>query len=275
MKKSHPSHFCPFLSGRKKDALQGIQKLNEVTVLLVAVFVLLEFRNIPYGCSNKLLCLDGLSNAGGAASDDVYYATCGESRASCFETLVDDGSFKTYDDLPGFSSTYRLSNQFCYCLMKEKTQQETSVIGFANLTRSNVNLKDEPGPYCTTSIGAPLIALFTVGALVVTLGECVLPRRISALFVLFGAMLFYAVAFGILAGLRSQCPGRLYADNLYLLGWLCASTSMLAIVGVVYVFILARGRCTTCIAYDGKTDGQRSSMRYADNNSGNKDVIDL
>ena len=68
-RRSRRSLFCcPFVNGDKQNMVDGIKKLNELTVFIVAVYVLIEFRGIPYGCSSQLKnnCLDQFLANGGA-----------------------------------------------------------------------------------------------------------------------------------------------------------------------------------------------------------------
>jgi hypothetical protein len=65
---------CPWINGSKKSSISAIKKINEIAVTLVALFVLLEFRNIPYGCQNtfKNRCLDMYLEAGGLPETDRF-----------------------------------------------------------------------------------------------------------------------------------------------------------------------------------------------------------
>lgn len=274
MARSWKQKICPFLSGSKQGALHAIRKLNEVTVLLVAVFVLLEFRNIPLQCSNYGLCLNAFIAAGGEASDDIWFENCGGLRAKCMENLLKNKKeWKEFGEFDDFNTAFDLRTKLCICLIKENSQDEIASIGFTNLERSSVNLGAEPLPYCSTEIGPILIVIFTFGACVIVIGECVLPRRSSSVIVLIAALLFYIATFSIVLGLKKSCPGRQYQDNLFILSYLCLAAFLLGVVAVGYVYLISKDKCPSVISYGyaGELKRQKSE-KFANDNVGDVEI---
>ena len=112
---------CPFIDGRKDTLVAAIKKVNELTVFLVAVFVLIEFRGQPYGCSNSLKnnCLDQFLAAGGVPESDRFFMECFFERNLCYREMVRDRAFHpdVYRALPPLvESTYRPYVNYCLCL---------------------------------------------------------------------------------------------------------------------------------------------------------------
>jgi hypothetical protein len=127
-------------------------------------------------------------------------------------------------------------------------------IGFTNLSTSLLQpyLVQEPASTCTSALGAPLIALFFAGLLIVYVGECVLPsRRISALLLCVAALCFFGITFGLLVGLQPLCPSPVYRDGINLLGWLCLACALLDLLGLAFLLVIsARGHWARCIYYE-------------------------
>ena len=85
-----------------------------------------------------------------------------------------------------------------------------------------------------------------------------LPRKVGAIILLCGSLVFYASLFGVLAGLQSKCPGAYYRDLVYLAGWLCLGTGLIACIGLVVVVLLTRKQhCQGIVSYDWTKDRKK------------------
>lgn len=161
-----------------------------------------------------------------------------------------------------YDPVYTIDQQYCLCMVAILTPQVITRVGFLNVTTRDISLRSNPSAYCTPALGPWLILIFFVGALLVYVGECALPRRVSAMMLLIGSIFFYGITFAILAGLTSVCPGRVYRDTVTVLGFACLGCTVLALFGLAWMFLVSHKRlcCQKCVSFEDSDDDQQTNV---------------
>lgn len=267
----------PLLGGQKERTWGAIKKLNELSVMLVAVFVLLGFFGIRFGCE-KATCFSLYMGLGAdRAGSFSFLDLCEEDRFKCFQTLVEPG-WTTWKQPPPVvrtldGGTYSIALNFtwerayCFCLMKVSQREGMTEQGFLNLTESDVSLELEPGPTCDRRLGPFVVILFASGTLLVALGELSLPKRRAGILLAVAASVFYAVTIGVLFGAMRLCPGVVYAQQVWALLLLCLAGWAVALCGIVYMVVTDRTRCCSgrLISYTSDNGSSRRTSRRGPN----------
>jgi hypothetical protein len=262
----------PLFFGDKFHTVQAIKRLNELSVTLVSVYVLLTFFDINYGC-DKTFCYSLYMGLGAdRAGTFTYTALCETDRYECFQTLVKPGkcvlalgalcdalflvvdfgwnTFKppapivqTPTGPYSLAMNYSWENAYCYCLMKIKTQTDVTAQNFLNLTHNDVDLYSEPEPTCNESLTVLLIILFASGTVLVGVGEITLANRRAAILLLVSVSVYYAITIGSMFGARTSCPGVVYEQKIYVVLYLCIAGYAVAVCGLIYMIVTDRTRC--------------------------------
>jgi hypothetical protein len=258
----------PLLSGQKERTVGAIKKLNELSVMLVAVFVLLGFFGIRFGCE-KTPCFSLYMGLGAdRAGSFSFLDLCEEDRFKCFQTLVEP-SWSIWKKAPPVINTldggvysvalnFTWERAYCFCLIKVSARGAMTEREFVNLTQDSVDLALEPGPTCDSRLGPFIVVLFATGTLLGALGELSLPKRRAGILLTVAASVFYAVALGVLYGAVSICPGVVYAQQVRALLLLCLAGWSVAICGLLYMLITDRTRCCSGRLISYKLDGGKS-----------------
>jgi hypothetical protein len=258
----------PLLSGQKERTVGAIKKLNELSVMLVAVFVLLGFFGIRFGCE-KTPCFSLYMGLGAdRAGSFSFLDLCEEDRFKCFQTLVEPG-WSTWKKTPpviitlgggvySVAMNFTWERAYCFCLIKDSVRGAMTEIEFMNLTQNNVSLEFEPGPTCDRRLGPFIVVLFATGTLLVAFGELSLPKRRASILLTVAASVFYAVTLGVLYGAVSVCPGVVYAQQVRALLLLCLAGWAVAICGLLYMLITDRTHCCSGRLISYKLEGGKS-----------------
>lgn len=164
--------LCPLIDGTRDKRLNGLSKMTEIGVLLIALFVLQEVRSgaIPFGCSGaaKTACLNLWQ-----PDSQFVLGTCEDTRPSCY-AAVGAYSYNTTVTQAGYPASYNSTFGFCQCLV------------FASLHADGVT--PLPG-YCVFS-NIFAILVFVLGFGLVLVKELLLSRKATAV-IMFAACEFY------------------------------------------------------------------------------------
>jgi hypothetical protein len=91
---SQGRNFLVF-KGQKPTLLEALKKLNEISVITVALYVLLSFEGLPVNCpiEQYQTCYHNLYTLTGPGGESGNYFNmginvCGPARRQCYDTLV-------------------------------------------------------------------------------------------------------------------------------------------------------------------------------------------
>lgn len=180
------------LNGNKNAVLDLIKKLNEIAVITVALYVLFSFQGISYTCPTaqfqwcyfQFSTIAGPAGESGNIFDHGIGTSCATPRRQCYDGITQKaatGSIQFIPILPQMQAAYSVYYQYCFCLMKVDTFNQTQQIGLTNLTQANVNLSSEPGATCDNSLLVVTLVCFFTAMLLVLAGEILLPRVVSVI----------------------------------------------------------------------------------------------
>ncbi len=213
--------------GQKPTLLEALKKLNEISVVTVALYVLLSFQGLPVNCPIEQYqsCYHQLHTLTSTQGEDGNFFqmginVCGPARRQCFDTLVVRYFDKWTPLLPELVALKPNYFQFCYCIMKIRTFDEVQTlthpataanvskrVNFLNLTQANVDLANEPGRTCDNSLLVVSLVVFFTALFMVVVGEILVPRLVSIITLLICAAAFYAGTLGTLYAAANACPG--------------------------------------------------------------------
>jgi hypothetical protein len=213
--------------GQKPTLLEALKKLNEISVITVALYVLLSFQGIPVNCpiSQYQSCYHNLYTLTQSTGESGNFfsmgvSVCGPARQRCFDTLVVRYSNKWLPLLPELVALNPAYYQFCYCIMKIATFDEVETlthpatasnismrVQFTNLTQASVDVALEPSRTCDNSLLVVSLVVFFTALFMVVIGEILVPRLVSIIVLLTCAAAFYAGTLGTLYAAANACPG--------------------------------------------------------------------
>ncbi len=177
---------CPLIDGGRERRLNALSKLAEISVILVALFVLSEFRSgqLPMGCSaaKQKRCLVTC----GAEAQNLM-GLCDNHRASCFDSIGIVARDATAASL-GYPDMYNATFCFCNCLIWSEMSGDTP----------------QPG-YCVFSNIFPLL-IFALGCALVVATECLLPRKVTSFVIFLSCVMFFLLTYIIMGSLSWTNP---------------------------------------------------------------------
>jgi hypothetical protein len=213
---------CPVIDGSRERRLEGLNKMAEIGVLLVAILIITEVRSgvIPWGCpiAQKQACLQTWS-----PDPSFLPGSCDDARSQCFSAVGMFGRDVTVTQA-GLPASYNATFGYCQCLVYSQMQSNGS---------------PRPG-YCVFS-NIFSILIFVLGAALVLVSELLLKRKVTA-WIVWMSCEFYFVASLVIVGAigwGGLCQGIMYEQVFSILTALIIGQCIFFLVAFVIMMLAA------------------------------------